>query len=321
MSQAEENTPDPNAAVAAAKALKKAQKQEEASSLWRDARRRFFRNKLAVAGLVVVTIIVLIAIFADVIQRYDPTKSLYVRGPNAPSLSNQNYQPPSAEHWFGTDKSDRDLWSRMVHGARISLLVGVVVQVIVLLVGVPLGLLAGYLGGWLDTVIMRITDIFYGFPSLLLALLLLSAFGGQIFWVFIAIAVGTWPTMARLVRGQVLSLREKEFVEAARALGVKKGRIMFRHIFPNTLGPLIVAVSFGVPEAILTESFLGYIGVSVPPPATSWGQLVNDGFQAFQSNPPTILLFPALAIAITVMSLNFIGDGLRDALDPKTKNR
>jgi ABC-type dipeptide/oligopeptide/nickel transport system permease subunit len=196
-----------------------------------------------------------------------------------------------------------------------------VVQLIVLAVGVPLGLLSGYLGGWVDTVIMRITDVFYGFPSLLLALLMLSAFGGQIFWVFLAIAIGTWPSMARLVRGQVLSLREKEYVEAAKALGVKQSRIMFKHIFPNTLGPLIVAVSFGVPEAILTEAFLGYIGVSVPPPATSWGQLVNDGFQGFRSNTPTILLIPALAIAFTVMSLNFIGDGLRDALDPKTKNR
>ena len=152
-------------------------------------------------------------------------------------------------------------------------------------------------------------------------LLLLSAFSGNIFWVFIAIGIGLWPPMARLVRGQVLSLREKEYVEAARAIGVKNGKIMFRHILPNILGPIIVSVSFGVPAAIQIEAFYGFIGVSVPPPATSWGQLVNDGFRAFQTNPPTILLFPALAIALTCMSLNFIGDGLRDAFDPKTKNR
>jgi oligopeptide transport system permease protein len=294
-------------------------KQLKASSLWADARRRFFRNKLAIAGMVVMLIIAVLVIGADIFQRYDPTTPNYVRGPGAPPLFDQNYQAPNATHWFGTDGQNRDLWSRMLHGGRTSLLVGVVVQVIVLAIGLPLGLAAGFFGGKVDMFISFFINLFYAFPSLLLALLLLSGFGGNIVWVFIAIGVGLWPLMARLVRGQVLSLREKEFVEASRAIGVRPGKTMFKHILPNCLGPVIVSVSFGVPQAIQLEAFLGFIGVGITPPATSWGQLVNDGFDAFQSNSATILIIPALAIALTCMSLNFIGDGLRDAFDPRTK--
>jgi oligopeptide transport system permease protein len=209
----------------------------------------------------------------------------------------------------------------MLHGGRSSLMVGLVTQLIVLMIGVPLGLMAGYIGGRVDGFISFFINIFYAFPALLVGLLLLSAFGGNIFWVFLAISLGMWPRMARLVRGQVLSLREKEFVEAAHAIGVKPARIMFRHILPNLLGPVIVSVTFGLPMAIQIEAFYGFIGISVAPPATSWGQLVNEGFHAFQTNPPTILLFPALAIALTCLALNFIGDGLQDALDPHAKNR
>lgn len=308
-----------NAGVATAQALREA-KLAKSSSLWSDARRRFLRNKLAIAGLIIMLIIVVPVVGAEVFQRYDPNVSNYDRRPGAPKLFDQNYQAPSAAHWFGTDGQNRDLWARMLHGGRSSLLVGIVVQFIVLGVGLPIGMIIGFFGGKIDTAGSFIVNIFYAFPSILAGLLLLSAFGGNILWVCLAIGVGLWAPMARLVRGQVLSLREKEFVEASRAIGVKPALIMSRHILPNILGPIIVSVSFGVPQAIQIEAFYGFIGVSVPPPATSWGQLVKDGYDAFQSNPVSILIFPALAIALTCMSLNFIGDGLRDALDPKTKN-
>jgi ABC-type dipeptide/oligopeptide/nickel transport system permease subunit len=315
-----EEQPTLDAAAIAAQTLG-APKSAKPSSLWRDARRRFIKNKLAIAGIVIMLIIVIPVVGADVFQRYDPTISQYERGPGSPRLFDQNYQAPSEKFWFGTDGQDRDLWARMLHGGRVSLMVGVFVQIMVLTLGVPLGLLSGFFGGKVDTFIMFIVNIFYAFPSILAGLLFLSAFGSSILWVLIAVGIGLWPPMARLIRGQVLSLREKEFVEAARAIGVKNSKLMFRHIFPNTLGPIIVSVSFGVPQAIQIEAFYGFIGISVPPPATSWGQLVNEGFRAFQSNPITILLIPALAIALTCMSLNFIGDGLRDAFDPKTKNK
>lgn len=291
------------------------------SSLWSDARKRFFKNKLAIAGLIVMVIIVILVVGADVFQGYDPTISNYDRSPGAPKLFDQNYQAPSAKHWMGTDGQNRDLWARMLHGGRNSLLVGIVVQLIVLGVGLPIGMALGYFVGKVDTIGSFVVNIFYAFPSILAGLLLLSAFGGNIFWVILAIGVGLWAPMARLTRGLVLSMREKEYVEAARAIGVKNGKIMFKHILPNILGPIIVSVSFGIPAAIQIEAFYGFIGVSVPPPATSWGQLVKDGYDAFQSQPASILIFPALAIALTCMSLNFIGDGLRDAFDPKTKNR
>jgi len=315
-----EAEPATNGAAVALKALGKA-KETKASSLWGDAWKRFLRNKLAIVGLVIIAFIAIPVIGADIFQRYDPAASQYERGPGSPKLFDQNYQAPSTKYWFGTDGQDRDLWARMLHGGRNSLMVGVVVQFIVLGIGVPLGLAAGFFGGKVDTIISFVVNIFYAFPSLLAGLLLLSTFGGNIFWVFVAIGIGLWPPMARLVRGQVLSIREKEFIEAARAIGVKSTPTMFRHILPNVLGPIIVSVSFGVPQAIQIEAFYGFIGISVPPPDTSWGQLVNDGFKAFQTNPVTILLFPALAIALTCLALNFIGDGLRDGFDPKTKNR
>lgn len=288
-------------------------------NLWRDAWRRLSRNKLAMFGMVVVILMALMAIFAPFIARY-PADQSFTDPTSTKPLYEQNYQPPSAEHWMGTTGQNYDLWARIVYGSRISLSVGLVVQTIVLLVGVPLGLCAGYFGGWFDILIMRVTDIFQAFPYLLLSLLFLSVFGSSIIWVYLAIAVSTWPIMTRLVRSQVLGLKNKEFIEAARATGVKTPRLLIKHILPNALGPIIVAVSFGVPEAIIIEAFLGYVGVSGDPSAPSWGRLVSEGREAFQSNPPTILIFPCLMIVITVMSLNFLGDGLRDALDPKQVN-
>ncbi len=289
------------------------------NSLWADAWRRLSRNKLAMFGLVAISLLVLMAIFAPVLARYEPDQA-FTDSKSTKPLYEQNYQAPSADHWMGTTGQNQDLWSRVVYGSRISLSVGLIVQFIVLIIGVPLGLIAGYFGGWLDTIIMRLTDIFRAFPYLLLALLFISIFGSSIAWVYIAIAVSTWPVMTRLVRSQILGLKHKEFIEAARATGVSTPRILMKHILPNILGPIIVAVSFGVPEAIIIEAFLGYIGVSGDPSAPSWGRLISEGREAFQSNPPTILIFPCLMVVITVMSLNFLGDGLRDALDPKMNN-
>ncbi|MDB5080173.1 MAG: oligopeptide transporter permease protein [Chloroflexi bacterium] len=286
------------------------------NSLWRDAWRRLRRNKLAMLGLLAVSGLVLIAIFAPWIARYQPDQPFYDSSSPKP-YNEQNFQPPSAAHWMGTTGQNYDLWARIVYGSRISLSVGFVVQAIVLFIGVPLGLLAGYFGGWIDNLIMRLTDIFRAFPYLLLALLFLSSFGSSILWVYVAIAISTWPLMARLVRGQILGLKNKEFIEAAHATGASTFRILWKHILPNTLGPIIVAVSYGIPEAIITEAFLGFIGVSGDPAAPSWGRLISEGRDAFQSNPPTILIFPCLMVVITVMALNFLGDGLRDALDPR----
>ncbi len=308
----------PGAAAEAARTLQ-ALSNKKSSSLWGDAWKRLRRNKLAMLGLIVMALLILMAIFAPWIARYETDQNFYDRNSPRP-YSEQNYQPPSADHWMGTTGQNYDLWARVVYGSRISLSVGLIVQAIVLLIGLPLGLIAGYFGGWFDIIIMRITDIFRAFPYLLLALLFLSIFGSSIAWVYVAIAISTWPVMTRLVRGQILGLKNKEFVEAARAVGVTTPRILIKHILPNILGPIIVAVSFGVPEAIIIEAFLGYIGVSGDPAAPSWGRLISEGREAFQSNPPTILLFPTLMVVLTVMSLNFVGDGLRDALDPKQTN-
>jgi ABC-type dipeptide/oligopeptide/nickel transport system permease subunit len=279
--------------------------------LWADAFRRLLRNKGAVFGLFILLLLVFSAIFAQWIQRYPQELQNY----------KQLSQPPTWDHWFGTEpRTGRDVWSRVVNGSVISIQVGLIVQIVVLGLGVPLGLLSGFFGGWVDNLIMRVVDIFYAFPSLLLAMVMIGALGRSTFTIFLAVGIATWAPMARLVRGQVLSLREKEFVEAARAIGVKRSTIMWRHIFPNILGPIIISVSFGIPDAILTEAFLSFIGVGAPPPNPSWGQLSSD-YRAFITTYPLLLLWPSLAITLTVLGLNFLGDGLRDALDPRSKNR
>jgi ABC-type dipeptide/oligopeptide/nickel transport system permease subunit len=267
----------------------------------------------------VVFIFIAMAIFAPWIARYDPDATFYDTKDPRP-LYEQNFQSPSLEHWMGTTGQNQDLWARVVFGSRISLSVGIIVQAITLAIGVPLGLISGYKGGWVDIIIMRITDIFYAFPSLLLVLLFLSIFGQSIFWVYIAISLSAWPQMTRLVRAQVLSIKQREFIESARAVGASNFRLIMNHILLNTLGPIIVTASFGIPAAIITEAFLGFIGVSGDPSAPSWGRLINEGQQALQSHPATILIFPTSMVVLTVMALNFLGDGLRDALDPKWSN-
>jgi oligopeptide transport system permease protein len=227
-------------------------------------------------------------------------------------------RPPSAAHWFGTDGQSRDVFARVLYGTSITMSVGVVCELIILFIGVPLGLVAGYFGKWVDQVLMRLTDIMYAFPTILFAIVIMTALGPSLTNIYFAIGFTFWPPMARLVRSQVLSLREKEFVESARAIGVSPVRIMFAHILPNALGPVIVAATFGIPAAILTEAFLSFIGIGVPIPYPSWGAMIAQGRAQLRSEP-YLVFFPSVALALTLFAFNFFGDGLRDALDPRSR--
>ncbi len=279
----------------------------EQSSLWLDAWRRLSRNRLAVVGGVVVLFFGLMAVFAPVIAPYKFWRQ-----------TEDLLQGPTLRHLFGTDDSGRDILTRVIYGSQVSMTVGIVAQVIVLAVGVTFGALAGFYGKWVDQAIMRVTDVMFGLPDLLLILLFVSLFGRSITNIFIAIGLTNWMTMARLVRGQILSLREKEFVEAARSVGVRDLPLIFKHLIPNTLGPVIVQLTFGIPQAIILEAFLSFLGLGTPPPFPSWGQMVADG-RPFLESVPHVVVFPALAISLTLLAFNFLGDGLRDALDPRMK--
>jgi len=277
-------------------------------SLWGDAVRRFSRNRSAMLGLIVIIILVTMAALAPVIQRHDPTFQNYS------SLR----ESPNGEFWLGTDLLGRDQWSRLVHGARISLSVGILTEAVALTIGMIVGLTAALGGRGLDNLMMRVTDVAYAFPDLLMLILLLSIFGPSFLMIFFAIGLVSWPTLARLIRGQILSLQQRDFVLAARAMGASRLRIVVTHLLPNTLGPVIVAAVFGIPFAIFAEAALAFIGLGLPPPTPSWGRLVTDGYSAIRSSPH-LVLFSTLAIAITMMSFTFIGDGLRDALDPRSR--
>ena len=275
-------------------------------SLWSDAFERLRRNRAAMVALGVIILLALIAIFAPVIAPYDP----YALQPGGSDL------PPSAAFKLGTDTVGFDELSRIIYGARISLSVGIFVQVLILAIGVPIGAIAAYAGGRVDNLLMRFTDVMYAFPDLLFVIIFMAAFGPSLKNIFLAIGLVSWVGMARLTRGQLLSLKEKEFVEAARAIGCPTWRILFRHLLPNALGPLIVAVTFGVPGAIFIEAALSFIGLGVQPPTATWGGMVNSGYSIIFSDA-ALVVYPAVAIAITMMSFTFLGDGLRDALDPR----
>lgn len=279
-------------------------------SQWVEVWRRLKRNKMAVLGLIILIILVLLAVFADVIANYD---NVVIKQNLAHRL-----QGPSAAHWLGTDEFGRDIFARLVHGTRVSLQVGIVAVGISIVIGGILGAVAGYYGGKLDNTIMRIMDIFLAVPSILLAIAIVSALGPSIINLMLAISISSVPSYARIVRASVLSIRDQEFIEAAKAIGTSNTRIIFRHIIPNSLAPVIVQATLGVASAILSTAGLSFIGLGIQPPAPEWGSMLSGGRQ-YLRYAWWVTTFPGVAIMITILSLNLLGDGLRDALDPRLK--
>ena len=277
------------------------------TSPWRLALRRLTANRLATAGGVFLVVLGLLALFAPLAapQAYDEVKL-----PDALS-------PPSARHWLGTDALGRDLLSRLLYGARVSLAVGVVATLVSLVIGISYGATAGYLGGRTDGVMMRFVDILYGLPFMFLVILIVMVAGRSMVNLFIALGAVQWLTTARIVRGQVMSLKEREFVEAARALGVRAPALIFRHIVPNLLGVVIVYATLNVPAVMLQEAFLSFLGLGVEHPMPSWGTLIAEGARSMEVCP-WLMVFPGVTFSVTLLSLNFLGDGLRDALDPQS---
>ncbi len=264
------------------------------------------KNKLAIIGIVILGFFILLAIFAPVIAPYDPSEM----------VENETL-PPSFKHLFGTDDLGRDLFSRAVYGARISLTVGLVAVTIAILIGTLMGALSGYFGGWTDTIIMRFVDVMLAFPSIFLILAIQAMLTPNIYNVMIVIGVTSWMGVARLVRGEYLKIRELSYVEAAKAIGCSNLRIIFRHILPNAQAPIIVAATLGMAGAILTESALSFLGMGVQPPMPSWGNMLMDS-QAYLRDAPWMAVIPGLLILITVLSLYFVGEGLRERLDVRS---
>lgn len=273
--------------------------------------RAFVRNRLAVIGLVVLVVLIGSAAFAPSIAPYDPLVM---------NLRNAYAAPGSPGHLLGTDNFGRDILSRLIHGARISLYIGIVVVSIAASIGTVLGLMAGYFGGWVDGAVMRAVEIFYAFPFLVLAIAVIAVFGPNIVNVMWVLGLVSWPLYARLVRAQVLALREVEYVEAARAAGMSPWRIMFKHVLPNVLTPILVAATYGIPEAILASAALGFLGMGVQPPTPEWGVMISEG-KDFIRRAPFLITWPGIAIATVVLGFNFLGDGLRDALDPRASRK
>lgn len=269
--------------------------------------KRFFRNRLAVVSLGFLALVALLALLAPWITHY--------------SFEEQNVmdklQGPSLQHWMGTDNLGRDLYSRVIYGARMSLAVGVLTALFALVLGTLTGAVAGYKGGWIDHLLMRVVDLFYIFPSLLLAILLMMLLGRGFLGILLALGMTAWVTQARLVRGQVMQAKEMAYVEAARALGVGGRAIVLRHILPNLWGPVIVSLTFQIPTNIMAESFLSFIGLGLQPPYSSWGTLASEGFRAMRSFPH-LIVFPGTVLFATMLAFNYFGDGVRDALDPKS---
>ena len=286
-------------------------------SLWRDAARRLLRNRPAVVGLLVVLTMVVLAVFAGQIAPHDP---------NAQDCATGALRGSSSDHPLGTDAVCRDVLSRLIFGARVSLSVGILTQVAVLLIALPIGAIAALSTRLVDNLLMRFTDLTYAFPDLLLIIILsrvladVAVPGGSLTVIILAISLVGWVTIARLVRAQMLSLREREYVMAAEALGASRWRIAVTHLLPNSLGPVIVALSFAVPQAIFAEAALSFIGIGVAAPQATWGGMVDAGYAAVYS-VPMLVVYPAVAIALTMMAFTFIGDGLRDALDPRAARR
>ncbi len=279
------------------------------SSLWSDAVSRLIKNKAAMVGAIILFVLILCAIFAPYIAPY--------------SYSFQNLDlgatPPTSEHLLGTDILGRDLLSRILYGARISLMVGFVATGVALVIGVSWGIVAGYFGGRIDSIMMRIVDVLYGLPFIIFIILLMVIFGRNLWLLFGAIGAVEWLTMARIVRGQVMSLKNQEFVLAAKAMGVSNLTMFRRHLLPNILGPIAVYATLTIPQVMLLESFLSFLGLGIQPPMSSWGTLIKDGVESMEEFS-WLLIYPGITFTITLFALNFFGDGLRDALDPKTSD-
>lgn len=277
---------------------------EDGSSLWQDAWLRLKKNRAAVAGGVVLITMVILALLTPLIAPY--------------SYEAQNLDlgasPPSAAHWLGTDIFGRDLLTQILYGGRISLAVGFIATAVALVIGVTWGAVAGYVGGRVDAAMMRFVDILYALPFMIFIILLMVVFGRNILLLFLAIGAVEWLTMARIMRTQVQALRQQEFVEAAISLGLSPSAIIFKHIIPNAIGPIIVYTTLTIPSVMLLEAFLSFLGLGIQPPQTSWGLLISYGAETMEEYP-WLLIFPGLALTITLFSLNFLGDGLRDALD------
>lgn len=303
-------------------------------SLGAEAWSRLIKNKAAVAGMIVIVFFTLLSIFAPVFSPHNPLQIFSGNSYLPPPWYESELKDGDPRFFFGTDSIGRDVLSRLIYGTRVSIVVGLIPTTVILLIGTVIGMISGYFGGNWDLVLMRITDVIYAFPDILFFIIVMVAlreepvgqFMNGLFLLFMALAIVNWVGVARLVRGQVLSLKQKEFVEAARCIGVKDSRIMFRHILPNCLGPLTVSAAFTVPGLIISEAILGFLGLGLRPATelegnyfiTSWGSLLLDGYGAINSQP-FILLPPAICIAIIVLSFTFLGDGLRDALDPRMR--
>ena len=279
------------------------------SSLWQDAFRRLTQNRAAMIGGITILVLIILAVFAPWIAPY--------------SYSYQNLDigasPPSAEHLLGTDVLGRDLLSRLLYGARISLLVGFVATGVALVIGVSWGIVAGYFGGRVDSIMMRIVDVLYGLPFIIFIILLMVIFGRNIWLLFAAIGAVEWLTMARIVRAQVIGLKNQEFVQAAQVMGVGNFSMFRRHILPNILGPIAVYATLTIPQVMLLEAFLSFLGLGIQPPMSSWGTLIRYGVESMEEHY-WLLIYPGLTFTVTLFALNFFGDGLRDALDPKTSD-
>ena len=280
---------------------------EENFSLWKDAWTRLSNNKLALLGLVTLVFFCIIAFLAPWIAPYGYEEQNLLLGAS----------PPSYQHFLGTDIFGRDMLTRIMYGGRVSLLVGFIATSVALVIGVSWGAVAGYAGGKLDAFMMRLVDILYALPFMIFIILLMVVFGKNLLLLFFAIGAVEWLTMARIVRGQVMTLKKQEFIEAAHSMGLPKQIIIVRHIVPNAIGPIIVYATLTVPNVMLLEAFLSFLGLGIQPPESSWGLLINYGVETMEEYP-WLLIFPGLALTITLFALNFLGDGLRDALDPKT---
>ncbi len=277
---------------------------EQGTSLWRDAWLRLRRNRMAVLGLAILSCFVIVAILTPWIAPYGYAQQELALGAT----------PPSTTHWLGTDIYGRDLLTQIMYGGRISLAVGFIATSVALLIGITWGAVAGYAGGKVDAVMMRLVDILYALPFMIFIVLLMVVFGRNMLLLFLAIGAVEWLTMARIMRSQVQSLRQQEFVEAAISLGLSPATIIRRHLIPNALGPIIVYTTLTIPSVMLLEAFLSFLGLGVQPPQTSWGLLISYGAETMEEYP-WLLIFPGLALVLTLFSLNFLGDGLRDALD------